>query len=71
MTIHLAVEDAGMALLQSVKKLKACTPSDIGVPYRDYCDPLRDWKHVYSYDPLADIQSTIGFRQGCESAGRQ
>lgn len=24
-------------------------------PYLDYCGPLKNWREVYSYDPLADI----------------
>ena len=29
--------------------------STIKSPYLDYCAPLSNWRHVYSYDPLADI----------------
>ncbi len=29
--------------------------SPIKPPYTDYCGPYKNWRHVYSYDPLADI----------------
>ncbi|KAI9739676.1 MAG: N-acetyl-glucosamine-6-phosphate deacetylase [Cirrosporium novae-zelandiae] len=29
--------------------------SPIGPPYTDYCSPYKNWRHVYSYDPLANI----------------
>ena len=29
--------------------------SPVKSPYLDYCSPLSNWRHVYSYDPLADI----------------
>lgn len=29
--------------------------SPIKPPYTDYCGPYKNWRHVYSYDPLADV----------------
>ena len=29
--------------------------SPVKSPYLDYCGPLKNWREVYSYDPLADI----------------
>ena len=29
--------------------------SPVKPPYLDYCAPLKNWKQIYSYDPLADI----------------
>ena len=30
--------------------------SDVNVPpYKDYCGPLKNWRHIYSYDPLEGI----------------
>ena len=29
--------------------------SPVKSPYLDYCSPLKNWREVYSYDPLADI----------------
>lgn len=29
--------------------------SPIKSPYLDYCGPLKNWREVYAYDPLADI----------------
>ena len=29
--------------------------SPVKSPYLDYCAPLKNWKQIYSYDPLADI----------------
>ena len=29
--------------------------SPIKPPYLDYCSPYKNWRHMYAYDPLADI----------------
>lgn len=29
--------------------------SPVKPPYTDYCDPYKNWRHVYSYDPLLGI----------------
>jgi len=29
--------------------------SPVKPPYLDYCQPYKNWRHMYAYDPLADI----------------
>lgn len=29
--------------------------SSIRAPYLDYCSPYKNWRHMYAYDPVADI----------------
>ena len=34
-------------------------PTQIHDPFTDYCDPLKNWRHIYVYDPLANITSDL------------
>ncbi|MCJ1297977.1 N-acetyl-glucosamine-6-phosphate deacetylase [Hypocenomyce scalaris] len=43
--------------LDPIAAATSCTssPSKLKPPYLDYCTPLKNWRHIYSYDPLASI----------------
>ena len=32
--------------------------SQLHPPFRDYCSPLKNWRHIYSFDPLTTLSST-------------
>ncbi|KAI1607966.1 beta-N-acetylhexosaminidase [Exophiala viscosa] len=34
-------------------------PSKLHVPYLDYCAPFHNWRHMYMYDPVANISSDL------------
>lgn len=34
-------------------------PTQIADPFVDYCSPLKNWRHIYVYDPLVDIPSDL------------
>ena len=34
-------------------------PTQIVQPYVDYCDPLKNWRHIYVYDPLVNITEDL------------
>jgi hexosaminidase len=34
-------------------------PSQIKDPFLDYCNPYKNWRHIYMYDPLANISSSV------------
>jgi len=34
-------------------------PSRLAKPYLDYCNPYHNWRHMYMYDPLANISSDL------------
>ncbi|KAL8819056.1 MAG: hypothetical protein Q9223_002434, partial [Gallowayella weberi] len=33
--------------------------SPIGPPYLDYCSPYKNWRHMYAYDPVADVPQSL------------
>lgn len=33
--------------------------SRLKAPYQDYCSPLKNWRHIYSYDPLVNISKEL------------
>ena len=34
-------------------------PTAITDPFLDYCDPYKNWRHIYVYDPLGNITSDL------------
>ena len=34
-------------------------PTQISDPFLDYCSPLKNWRHIYVYDPLVNITSNL------------
>lgn len=34
-------------------------PSKLQTPYLDYCNPFHNWRHMYMYDPLANISADL------------
>lgn len=34
-------------------------PTQISDPFLDYCSPLKNWRHIYVYDPLVNITSGL------------
>ena len=34
-------------------------PTQIADPFLDYCNPLKNWRHIYVYDPLVNITSDL------------
>ena len=34
-------------------------PTQIKDPFLDYCSPLKNWRHIYVYDPLVNITSDL------------
>jgi hexosaminidase len=34
-------------------------PTQIGDPFLDYCNPMKNWRHVYMYDPYVNITSDV------------
>ncbi|EXJ89373.1 hypothetical protein A1O3_02440 [Capronia epimyces CBS 606.96] len=34
-------------------------PSKLKKPYLDYCNPFHNWRHIYTYDPLANISADL------------
>ncbi|KAL8991866.1 MAG: hypothetical protein Q9169_007582, partial [Polycauliona sp. 2 TL-2023] len=32
--------------------------SPVRPPYLDYCSPYKNWRHMYAYDPVADVPSS-------------
>ena len=35
------------------------TATQIADPFLDYCNPLKNWRHIYVYDPLVNITSDL------------
>lgn len=36
-------------------------PTQISDPFLDYCNPLKNWRHIYVYDPLVNITSDLEY----------
>ena len=34
------------------------TSSQTSPPFTDYCDPYKNWRHIYAYDPLKEIPTS-------------
>lgn len=34
-------------------------PSEISAPYLDYCGPFHNWRHIYRYNPLENVSSSL------------
>ena len=34
-------------------------PTQISDPFLDYCSPLKNWRHIYVYDPLVNITESL------------
>jgi hexosaminidase len=35
------------------------TPTQIADPFLDYCNPLKNWRHIYVYDPYVNITADV------------
>ncbi|KAI4267299.1 MAG: hypothetical protein L6R38_008312 [Xanthoria sp. 2 TBL-2021] len=35
--------------------------SPVRPPYLDYCSPYKNWRHMYAYDPVADVPQSLRY----------